>query len=442
MAAWYRRVLLLALPLILSNLTQPLLSTVDTILSGHLPGAAALGGVAMGGIFFNAIYWTFGFLRMSTTGLVAQAYGARRHSEMRLHFVRALLAALAIGLFVLAIKEPFIALAIRFLGASPEVAVNAAVYCHIRIWSAPAALANYAILGYLLGHQRARMALLLQTAVNVINVVVALTLVLGLHWGVAGIATGTMVADWAGCLIGLLLSRDGWLPEPAERHLLRWRDLLHGPSLRHLFALNRDLLLRTLSLVAAYAWFTRTGAREGDTVLAANAILMNMHFIASYGLDGFANATETLVGEAIGAQNHQDYRAILRTSTVSALIVAAFASFVYIVAGPSMIGWFTNQPSVRALTLRFLPWAMALPVLSVWGFQMDGVFVGATRGRDLRDAMLLSFTTFLVLAIGLERLMGNHGLWCAFCCFMVVRGVSLGLRLPRIERAFVSTAVC
>ncbi|MGB6722932.1 MAG: MATE family efflux transporter, partial [Terracidiphilus sp.] len=203
MANWYRRVFLLAVPLILSNLTQPLLSTVDTVLSGHLPGAAALGGVALGGILFNAVFWTFGFLRMGTTGLVAQAHGAEDPGSMRLYFLRGLIIALLIGAVLVALRGPLIDVAITLLGASPAVRANALVYCQIRMWAAPAALANYVILGFLLGRQHARTALLLQAAVNVVNVAVALWLVIGRHWGVAGIAAATLSADCAGFVLGL-----------------------------------------------------------------------------------------------------------------------------------------------------------------------------------------------------------------------------------------------
>ncbi len=443
MAYWYRRVFLLAIPLILSNLTQPLLSTVDTVLSGHLPGAAALGGVAMGGIFFNTIYWTFGFLRMGTTGLVAQAHGARQHAQLRLHFLRALASAIVIGALILAVQAPLITIAIRMLGASDAVAANARLYCHIRIWSAPAALANYVILGYLLGRQRARTALVLQAAVNVVNLAVALFLVIRLQWGVAGIATATMAADWAGCLLGLALSFNALHRESSAEPRLVWRELTHGPSLSRLFALNRDIFLRTAGLVAAYAWFTRTGARAGDPTLAANAVLMNMFFIVAYGLDGFANATEALVGESIGARRREDYRAVLRASTVSAFLVAALASLAYLAAGSHLGALFTNQEAVRVLAVRYLPWAVALPVISVWGFQLDGIFIGATRARELRDSMVISLFIFLALAIPLQHLFGNHGLWCAFCIWMVTRGITLGLRLPRIERVFAEPApVC
>jgi MATE family multidrug resistance protein len=434
MAHWYRRVLLLAVPLILSNLTQPLLATVDTALSGHLPGAAALGGVALGGVFFDSIYWSFGFLRMSTTGLVAQAHGAGEEERLRLHFLRSLLLAGCIGVLVLILQAPLIALAMRLLGASPEVAANASLYCHLRIWSAPAALANFAILGYLLGRQRARMALILQAAINVVNVSVALLLVLRLHWGVAGIATGTAVAEWAGCLLGLAVV---WRQVAAP---VNWHELIDGPKVRKLFALNRDILLRTLSLVAAYAWFARAGAHEGDAILAANAVLMNLHYIAAYGLDGFANATEALVGESIGAQRIDDYRAVLRASWTWAVAVAALASLTYLVAGAWLVPLFTNVEAVRELALRFLPWAMALPIVSVASFQLDGIFIGATRGRELRNAMIISFLIFLIAAISLQHWFGNNGLWCAFCAFMAARAITLGLKVKRIEALFPVTA--
>ena len=429
MPYWYRRVFLLAIPLILSNLTQPLLSTVDTILSGHLPGPAALGGVALGGIFFNSIYWTFGFLRMATTGLVAQAHGAEDEDQLMHHFGRAFLIAMLIGAAILLVQTPLISIALKLLGASEDARANAQIYCSIRIWSAPASLANYTILGYLLGRQRARAALLLQAAINVVNVLVALALVLGLHWGVAGIATATLSAEWAGCLMGLaILLTSGIHP----RHL-RWSELLHGPSLRRLFSLNRDILLRTISLVAAYAWFTRSGARMGDAILAANAVLLNFHMIASYGLDGFANASEALVGQAIGANRRADFRSILKATFAASFAVSALVSLIYLGFGARIIAIFTNQEPIRQLAAQFLPWIVAMPVVSVWNFQLDGIFIGATHAPELRDSMILSFLGFLGLALVLQAHFGDNGLWCAMLAFMVLRAVTLGLRLPRLE---------
>ena len=441
MAHWYRRVFLLAIPLILSNLTQPLLSTVDTVLSGHLPGAAALGGVAVGGIFFNSVFWTFGYLRLSTTGLVAQAYGAQDQQELRLHFARAFLSAVAIGAVLLAVKGPLISLSIQLLGAGPAVAQNAAIYCHIRIWSAPAALANYVILGSLLGRQRARTALAIQAAINVVNVAVALYLVLQLHWGVAGIATATMLSDYVGLLLGLAITLKLKTLSAAHstgeaRGRIRLHELLHGPSLRHLFGLSRDLLIRTLSMVAAYAWFTRSGARQGDVILAANAVLLNLHMIASYALDGFANAAEALVGESLGARRLADYRVVLRASTVAAAVVALLLSLTYLLFGPELVRLFTNQEPIRVVAMHYLPWAIVMPFISVWAFQLDGVFIGATRGRDLRNSMLISFLGYLALAIALQNWFGDNGLWCAMAMFMLLRGATLALRLPNIEKAF------
>ena len=430
MSYWYRRVFLLAIPLILSNLTQPLLSMVDTILSGHLPGPAVLGGVAVGGIFFNAIYWTSGFLRMATTGLVAQAHGAGDQDQLMHHFGRALLTALLIGALILALQKPLISAALALLGATSEVHRNALIYCSIRIWSAPAALANYTILGYLLGRQYAKTALLLQAVINIVNIAVALTLVLWLHWGVAGVATATMTAEWAGCILGLAIM----LAIGARLGHLRWSELVDGGSLRRLFALNRDIFLRTLSLVAAYAWFTRTGARSGNMVLAANAVLINFLWIAGYGLDGFANATEALVGEAIGKRRVADFRAVLKASSVSAFTVAAGISAVYFVFGRNIIAVFTNQEAIRTLAAQFLPWLIVLPMVAVWSFLLDGVFIGATRAQELRDSMVISFAGYLGLALVLTPRFGNHGLWCAMLAFMALRATTLALRLRGIER--------
>jgi len=244
-------------------------------------------------------------------------------------------------------------------------------------------------------------------------------------------------------MLGLGLSFNALHPESVAERRLDWHELADGPSLRRLFALNRDIFLRTAGLVAAYAWFTRAGAREGDATLAANAVLMNMFFIVAFGLDGFANATEALVGESIGARRRDHYRAVLRASTVSAFVVAALASLIYVIAGSRLIPLFTNQEPVRVLAMHYLPWAMALPVISVWGFQLDGIFIGATRARELRDSMLISLVIFLGLAIAMQREFGNSGLWCAFSAWMVARGITLAMRLPRIERVFAEPApVC
>lgn len=419
-----RKILLLAFPLILSNLTQPLLACVDTILSGHQRSPAVLGGVAMGGVFFNTIFWSFGFLRMATTGLVAQSYGAQRERELTTHVARALLLGLVLGLLILLLRLPLIHLALALLGGSMEVRAQAAIYCGIRIWAAPATLMNYAILGALLGRQRSKAALVLQASIQVVNVALALWLVNGLHWAVAGIATATLSAEWFGCAVGLLL-----LAAQLEWKHFLWSGLLHAEELLHLFRLNRDILLRTLALVGAFAWFTRRGAAEGDAVLAANAVLLNLLSIASYALDGFANVTEALVGEALGAKNRAGLLRVLRSSTVCALVSALFLCLLFAVMGPTIVGWFTNQPAILSSALRYLPWVVVLPLIAVWSYQLDGIFIGATRSADLRNSMILSFAGFLLLSYFFSSWWANDGLWLAFDSFMALRGVLLGLRL-------------
>jgi MATE family multidrug resistance protein len=239
-----------------------------------------------------------------------------------------------------------------------------------------------------------------------------------------------MSAEWAGCLLGLAIM----LASGARPSHVRWSELIDGGSLRRLFALNRDILLRTLSLVAAYAWFTRTGARSGNAVLAANAVLINFLWIAGYGLDGFANATEALVGEAIGARRVADFRAVLKASSVSAFAVAAALSLLYLVFGRSIISIFTNQEEIRSLARQFLPWLIVMPLVAVWSFQLDGVFIGATRAQELRNSMVISLAGFLGLAVVLHARFGNHGLWCAMLAFMALRAITLALHLPGVER--------
>jgi MATE family multidrug resistance protein len=425
-----KKVLRLAFPLILSNLTQPVLIATDTILAGHQHSAAVMGGMSVGGIFFSTIFWSFGFLRMATTGLVAQAYGARDGRAQSLHAARALLLALGFGTAILLMQQPLITLALHFLGGSAEVEAQALVYCHVLIWSAPAVLANYAVLGVLLGRQRARSALVLQAAMQVVNLSVAIWLVVARHWGIAGIATGTLAAEWAGAVVGLAL-----IAHTLAERSLPWRAILHGPDLLHLFTLNRDIFLRTLCLVAAFAWFTRRGAASGDAVLAANAILLSFQTIAAYGLDGFANATEALTGAAIGAGDRARFVAVLRASTICAGLTAIAFTLFFSGAGGWMIALYSDQAAVRAEALRYLPWLAMLPIIAVWGYQCDGVFIGATRARDLRDSMMISLAGFLAGSIVLSRWWGNDGLWFSFLCFMALRGLTLAVRLPRLVRS-------
>jgi MATE family multidrug resistance protein len=362
---------------------------------------------------------------------VAQAYGAREERLSALHSVRAIVLGFLLGALILAMQGPLTAFALGLLGGSAEVTAQARIYCRILIWSAPAVLVNYAVLGTLLGRQRARMALLLQASMQVVNLAVAIGLVVGWHWGIAGIATGTLVSEWAGCLLGVAL-----VAGSIRLRNLAWSELAHAKDLWQLFHLNRDIFLRTVSLVAAFAWFTRRGAEAGDTVLAANAVLLNLHSIAAYGLDGFANATEALVGESVGARDTARFRSVLRASTICAALTAAAFALLFAGLGTHLIPLFTDQPAVREAACRYLPWLVAMPLVAVWGYQCDGVFIGATRSADLRNSMIVALAGFLVFSFLFCHWWANDGLWMAFLAFMALRGLTLGLRLKGIPAGF------
>lgn len=427
---WHRRVLTLAFPIVLANLTQPILGAVDTAVAGHLGSAADLGGVALGGLFFNFVFWGFGFLRMGTTGLVAQSYGARDFPALRANVVRALVLAFAIGLVVLLIQSPLIRYALEAIGGSGNVQHNARVYCEARIGSAPFALANYVVLGYLLGTQRVRIALASQIFINLANVVAVLTYVYGLQWGIAGIGAATATADTFGFVFGACVL---WTSRPRGLEPLALRNVLEPAALKRLVALNRDIFLRTLCLLGSFGWFARLGAKQGDAILAANALLLNFQTFMAYGLDGFAHAAEALVGAAIGAGDRAAFRQAVKVNLFWAAIGAFGFSVVYWACGPWIIEQLTNQPAVRDAAKTFLPWAALSPLVSVWGFLLDGVFIGATRTRELMHAMAVSLAVFLCASWVLLAPLGNHGLWIALLVFMAARGLTLSPLLPRIS---------
>ncbi|GGD92733.1 MATE family efflux transporter [Caballeronia grimmiae] len=429
---WHRRVLTLAFPIVLANLTQPILGAVDTAVAGHLDGPQYLGGVALGGLVFSFVFWGFGFLRMGTTGLVAQAFGARDAAAVRASVMRALMLALAIGVAVLALQVPIIRYALRMLGGSGAVQETASAYCHARIWAAPFALGNYAVLGYLLGCQRVRLALVTQVFINAVNIVAVLLFVYRFGWGITGIGAATAFADFGGFALGAAILwrlRERGLPPLALATLFDLR------AIHRLVAINRDIFVRTLCLLGSYGWFAHMGARQGDAVLAANALLLNFQTFLAFGLDGFAHAAEALVGAATGARDRHAFRQAVRVTMLWSAIGAAGFSIVYWISGEWIIERLTDQAVVREAAMRYLPWAAILPLASVAGFQLDGVFIGATRTRELMKAMAVSLAVYLLAAWTLAGPLGNHGLWLALTAFMVARGVTLWMQLPSIERA-------
>lgn len=429
---WHRRVLTLAFPIVLANLTQPILGAVDTAVAGHLGSAADLGGVALGGLFFNFVFWGFGFLRMGTTGLVAQAFGAGDRVALRAAVVRALLLASAIGAAVLAIQAPLIRHVLALIGGSDEVQHNARIYCEARIGSAPFALANYVVLGYLLGTQRVRVALVTQVFINVANVFAVLLYVYGLRWGIAGIGAATATADALGFAFGASVL---WNLRPRGLPRLQWNTVLEPTALKRLVAINRDIFLRTMCLLGSFGWFAHLGAKQGDAILAANALLLNFQTFMAYGLDGFAHAAEALVGAALGARDRDAFRQAVKVNLFWSVLGALGFSLVYWAAGGWIIDRLTDQASVRDAARAFLPWAALSPLISVWGFLLDGVFIGATRTHDLMRAMALSLALFLAASRALVGPFGNHGLWVALLIFMAARGLTLSPLLRRVAEA-------
>ena len=410
----------LAGPIILANLSVPLLGAVDTAVMGHLPDPAYLGGVAVGAVVFQFIYWGFGFLRMGTTGLVAQAFGADDQAEISAILSRSLLIAVGAGLALWVLQIPIFAVARTLFDASPEVERFAHDYFRIRIWSAPATLANYCLIGWFIGMRNTRAALMLQLWMNGLNIILSLTFVVGMGWGVEGVAAATAIAEYAAVALALYLWR------AKSGIAVGFASVFDAARLKRLFEVNFDIFIRTLCLIATFALFTREGASTGDTLLAANAVLMQFQHFLSFGLDGFAHAAEAMVGGAVGARDKTAFRKSVRITGQWALIVAGGYTIVYALAAPFLIAALTDIPDVRASAREYFIWLAVSPIVSVWSFMLDGIFIGATRTRDMRNAMMASFVVFLVAMTVLQPLYGNNGLWAALMIFMVARAISLG----------------
>ena len=429
--AWHRRVWRLAWPMVVSNLSVPLLGAVDTAVIGHLPEPHFLGAVAVGALIFNTLYFGCNFLRMGTTGLTAQAFGARDFDEARATLARALLISLVLALAFLALQGPVGWLAFYLVEPSEAVAVEGMRYYFIRVWGAPAALANFALVGWFIGMQNTRAALVLMLTVNGINIVLDLVLVLGFGLAVAGAAWATVAADYSGLILGLAV-----VNRLASRHGGHWRAglVLDVAAMRRFLGINRDIFLRTLFVITAFALFTTLSARQGDVVLAANAVLLNFVIFFNFAFDGFAFAVEALTGRALGAKRREDLAHAIRACLVWSLLLALLSVAVYGLAGAPIIRVLTDIEDVRAVAYEFLPWLIALPLVAVWGIFFDGVFTGTTRTADMRNTMLIAFVVYTPCAWLLREPMGNHGLWLAMTMLYAVRGIGLGAIYVRIMR--------
>ena len=416
-----RSVLAIAVPMTLAYLTTPLLGIVDTAVVGQLGNAALLGGLAAGAIVFDVVFSTFNFIRSGTTGLVAQAFGRGDTQEDRLTMLRAMMLAVGIGLAIAALS-PLISLAGQwFMNAEPAVSSALDTYVRIRCLGAPFSLMNFAILGYVLGRGEGGLGLFLQLVLNSVNIVLSIAFGLWLGWGVAGVAWGTVAGECAGMLVGLAIIAHRFR---AATPLSRSR-LLDPAAFRRMLALNRDIMIRSFSLLAVFALFAQQGAAFGTLTLAANAVLMNFFMMASFFLDGFATAAEQLAGRAVGARARSSFDMAVKLTTIWGLVMAGLAALVFFVWGNDLIAVITTSEDVRQAAAIYLPWAALSALAGVLAFQMDGVFIGATWSRDMRNMMLLSVIFFLAAVLVLPPLLGNHGLWAALHIFLLARGFTL-----------------
>jgi MATE family multidrug resistance protein len=416
----------------IANLTTPLIGIVSTTAIGRLGDAALLGGVAMASVTFDCLFWLFAFLRMSTVAFTAQSLGAGETRELHAILVRGLIVAAIVGIALIALQVPLAAILLGAMGGSEGVTRAAKTYFFIRIWSAPLALANYVVLGWLIGQARATLALSVQIAINVVNMVATMLLVLVADLGIAGAAIAAVVAEAAGLAIGGMIAQrlTSGHPPLASAHLF------DRTKLTRMLAVNRDIMIRTASLIAAFLFFTAQGARSGDVILAANAVLNNFLLVSAFFLDGLANAAEQLCGRAYGARSREHFsdavRLVVSWGFAFAIgVTAAFALF-----GPALIDVMAASLDVRRVAREFLPFVIASPLLAVFAFSFDGVYIGATWARDMRNLMVASLVIFLTAWLML-RSFGNYGLWAALLVHYAARGGLEALAYPRLlKRSF------
>ena len=427
----HRRVLAIALPIVLSNATVPLLGAVDTGVVGQLGQAAPLAAVGMGAVILATFYWIFGFLRMGTSGLAAQARGAGDSAEAGAILLRGLLVGFLAGLGFILLHRLLFAGAFLIAPASAEVERLAGLYLGIRIWGAPATIGLYAITGWLIAMERTKGVLVLQLWMNGLNIALDLWFVLGLGWGVGGVAIATLIAEWSGLALGLWLCRSG-----LTRQILADRArLFDRVRIARMVSVNGDIMVRSVILQGAFTSFVFLGARFGEVTQAANQVLLQFLEITAYALDGFAFAAEALVGQAVGAGSRSGFRqaAVVTSQWGAAGAILCGAAFWW--AGPWVIDLLTTEPQVRAAARGWLIWVAFAPVVGITCWMLDGIFIGATRTRDMRNAMGITLLVYGPTLALLPMVWGNHGLWAALMVLLVVRAITLGRLYPALERS-------
>lgn len=433
-----RRILSLALPNIITNITVPLLGMVDMAIVGHL-SAAHIGAITIGASIFNLIYWNFGFLRMGTSGMTAQAYGARRMDEAVRILIRACVVALAIAAMLLLLQWPLSRLALLIFEGSDEVLRMAMTYFFIRIWAAPATLGLYAVKGWFIGMQDSRTPMWIAIVLNVVNILCSLLFVLVFHWDIAGVALGTVVAQYSGLALGAFFLRKKLrvlnleIPKNLIKSALHWRDM------RGFFSLNGDIFLRTVCLALVFTFITAASGRMSDEVLAIDALLLQFFTLFSYIMDGFAYAGESLVGRYIGARDPRNLRSAVRWLVIWGLGLTVVFTAMYAVGGEWFLRLFSDDAGIIEGASDYMFWVLVIPVCGFAAFLFDGIFIGATAGRTMRNAMFVATAAFFAVYFGLKAVadnrsvlditMWNNILWTAFMIYLSLRGLLQALRL-------------
>ncbi|MDD1150760.1 MATE family efflux transporter [Pseudomonas sp. TNT2022 ID357] len=426
----HRRVWALAAPMILSNISVPLVALVDSTMIGHLPHAHQLGAVAVGASLYTFLAWAMGFLRMGATGFAAQAAGRGDGAALRQILLQGLLLALGLALLLGAIGVPLSGAALHLMQPSAGLDQMTRAFFHTRLLGLPAALASFALVGWFLGTQNARAPLAILLSTNLVNIALNLWFVLGLDWGVVGSARASVIAEWTGALIGLAMTRPALRAYPGR---IVWAALRRWQSWRPLLAVNRDIFIRSLALQSVFFLITVQGARLGDATVAANALLLNGLLLTAHALDGLAHAVEALCGHAIGAHDRQALRRSLVVAGGWSLLASLGFALMFLLGGHLFIEMQTNIPEVRQTAFSYLPYLAVLPLIAVWSYLLDGLFIGATRAREMRNGMLLTVLLLLPFAWGLQGF-GNHGLWLTFLLFMLLRSLTLAAFAWHLER--------
>lgn len=424
-----RQILHIALPSIVSNITVPLLGLIDVSIVGHLGAASYIGAIAVGGMLFNMIYWLFGFLRMGTGGLTAQAYGRHDLQEVTRILLRSLSISLLLSLALLLLQYPIRNIAFMCMDTSEEVRQLATLYFHICIWGAPATLGLYGFMGWYIGMQNSRFPMFIAITQNIVNIAASLFFVFVLKMKVEGVALGTLVAQYAGLGMACLL----WLAyyRPLRKYL-RQKALFDRTEMKRFFQVNRDIFFRTLCLIAVTVFFTSTGAAYGDVVLAVNALLMQLFTLFSYFMDGFAYAGEALTGKYIGAKDNQSLRLTIRHLFKWGIALSLLFTLLYGAGGKSFLGLLTNDTSVISASEEYIYWVLAIPLAGFSAFLLDGICIGATATHLMLRSMLVASASFFLLYYGLHDTLGNHALWMAFIVYLALRGVVQGGILYRM----------